>query len=121
LKNCDSREIQAGTVFAKKLWGGTNLVVCISMTSPCSPNRSTTFLQKWPNWGHIIGLTPGYEHRGGIATSSAYKYTTVRAGLTIEQTGRMPRASRLNIKTLIYCFLMLLGRSPRVKIVELFV
>ena len=30
--------------------GGTNLIVCVSMTSPCSLNRSTTFLQNWPNW-----------------------------------------------------------------------
>jgi len=33
----------AGTEFAKNLWG-SNLVLCVSMTSPCSPNRSTTFL-----------------------------------------------------------------------------
>jgi len=33
----------AGTEFAKKLWGGTNLIVCVSMTPPCSLNRSTTF------------------------------------------------------------------------------
>jgi len=34
--------IQLGTEFAKKLWGA-NLIVCVSMTSPCSLNLSTTF------------------------------------------------------------------------------
>jgi len=35
--------IYFGTEFAKKLWGA-NLIVCLSMTSLCSPNRSTTCL-----------------------------------------------------------------------------
>jgi len=43
-----------------------------------------------------------------------------RAGLTIGQTGQMPGASRLNIKTLVYWFFIFLGFSPGVKIVELF-
>jgi len=43
-----------------------------------------------------------------------------RAGLTIGQTGQMPGASRLNIKTLFYWFFMFIGCSPRIKIVELF-
>ena len=42
-----------------------------------------------------------------------------RARLTIGQTGQMPGASHLNMKTLIYWFFMLLGCSPRVEIVEL--
>jgi len=47
--------LQTGTEFARKLWGGKlciicisykyNFIVCVSMTSPCSLNRSTTFLQ----------------------------------------------------------------------------
>jgi len=32
---------------------------------------------KWPNWGRIMRLTPGYAYRGGIATSSVYKNTTL--------------------------------------------
>ena len=51
-------------------FGGTNLIVCVSMTSPCSFNHSTTFLQNWPNWGHILELIPGYAHRGGMPTRS---------------------------------------------------
>ena len=39
---------------------------------------------------------------------------------TIWQAGQMPGVSRLNIKTLLYWFFMILGCSPRVKIVELF-
>jgi len=42
---------------------------------------------------------------------------TSRAGLTI---GQMPGASRLDIKTLLYCFFIFLGCSPRVKNAELF-
>ena len=43
-----------------------------------------------------------------------------RAELTIGQTGQMPGASRLNIKTLFYWFFMFKGCSPRIEIVELF-
>ena len=43
-----------------------------------------------------------------------------RAGLTIGQTGQMPGALRLNIKTLLYWFFIFLGCWPRVKIVEFF-
>jgi len=43
-----------------------------------------------------------------------------RAGLTIGQTGQLPGASRLEIKTRLYWFFILIGCSPRVKIVELF-
>jgi len=43
-----------------------------------------------------------------------------RAGLTIGQTGQMPGASRLDIKTLLHWFVIVLGCSPCVKIVELF-
>jgi len=43
-----------------------------------------------------------------------------RVGLSIRQTGQMPGASRLNIKTLLFCFFMFLGCTPRVKIAELF-
>jgi len=42
-----------------------------------------------------------------------------RAGLTIAQTGQMPGASRMDIKTLLYWFFVFLGCSPRVKMVEL--
>jgi len=42
------------------------------------------------------------------------------AGLTIGQTGQMPGASRLNMKTLLYWCFVFLGCSPRVKIVDLF-
>jgi len=45
---------------------------------------------------------------------------TARAGLTIGQTGKMPGASHLNIKTLFYWFSIFLGCSLRVEIVELF-
>jgi len=41
-----------------------------------------------------------------------------RAGLTMEQTGQIPGASRFNTKTLFYCFFVFSGCSPRVKIVE---
>ena len=43
------------------------------------------------------------------------------AGLTIGQTGQMPGASRLGIKTLLYWFFIFLDCSPRVKIVELLI
>ena len=45
---------------------------------------------------------------------------SVRAELIVGQTGQMPGASRLNIKTLLHWFLMFLGCSPCVKIVKLF-
>jgi len=35
---------RSGTEFAKKTLGGTNPIVCVLMTSPCSLNHSTTFL-----------------------------------------------------------------------------
>jgi len=47
-------------------------------------------------------------------------YTHIQAGLTIGQTGQMPRTSRLNTKTLLYWFFTFLGCSTRVKIVQLF-
>ena len=30
--------------FARKPWGGQTVIFCVSMTSPCSLDRSTTFL-----------------------------------------------------------------------------
>jgi len=58
----------------------------------------------------------------GMCPFAIKKITTAerRAGLTIGQTGQMPGASRLNTNTLLYWFFMFLGRSTRVKIVELF-
>jgi len=40
-----------------------------------------------------------------------------RAGLIIGQTGQMPGASRLDIKTLLYWLFIVLGSSPCFKIV----
>jgi len=52
-----SAALQEWTEFAKKLWGYKPYSLrFISLTSPCSPNRNTTFLQNWPNWGHIMEL-----------------------------------------------------------------
>ena len=54
-----------------------------------------------------------------ISESKPY-VLSYRQDLTIRQTGQMPAASRLDIKTLLYWFYIFLGCSPRVKIVELF-
>jgi len=55
-----------------------------------------------------------------ILISESSPYVIGRAGVTIGQTGQMPGASRLNIKTLLYWIFMFLGCSPRLQIVELF-
>ena len=55
-----------------------------------------------------------------ILISESSPYVIGRAGLTTGQTGQMPGASRLNIKTFLYWIFMFLGYSPRLKIVEIF-
>ena len=41
--------------FAKKLWGGQTFVVYISITSPCSLNRSKTFFAMLAKTGTHYG------------------------------------------------------------------
>jgi len=41
----------------------------------------------------------------------------IQGGLTIWQTGQMPGASRLNLKTLLFWFFICLGCLSRAKIV----
>jgi len=51
----------------------------------------------------------------------AQKFLAIaRAELTIGQTGQISGASRLETKTLLYCFFTFLSCSPRAEIVEHF-
>jgi len=59
------------------------------------------------NLGYSIHTMYAPVNTGGIA----------RAGLTIGQTGQMPKALRLHIETLLYWFFMFLSCSPHVKII----
>jgi len=82
------RYLAAGTEFARKLWEGQTFIACVLMMSPCSLDRSTTFvkLAKWEaNYGNDIFWGPlpkcplGYAHGGGIATDTTQWYNTSTA------------------------------------------
>ena len=69
---------------------------------------------------YTVIFTDAHVYDVALCDNTLRNVALGRAGLTIGQTGQMPGASRLNIKTLLYWFFIFLACSPRVKIVELF-
>jgi len=72
-----------------------------------NPGATVTDKQRQTNARFVDGVS--FKIKGHEIFKCWYSVVVCRGGLTVGQTGQMPGASRLNIKTLFYWFFMFLA------------